>query len=195
MAASIPMINTIMKRILILGSKHNTGQCRTTNLTWCRTLMQSQRRYQEESEAQENSEEDLTPKRKIVDPETSIRYVHSPEFVKGYGDKPVWFHYRRNFKGKIPPPTRENCIRQGEIATASPCPICRDEYLVLDAKNIKLLEQFICPHSGEIFDSMKTGLCQTQQKALTVSVMRAQDQGLLEMKLPFRTYDYEDYKS
>lgn len=40
--------------------------------------------------------------------------------------------------------------RQEEIATGNPCPICRDEYLVLDYRNVKLLQQFICPHTGSI---------------------------------------------
>ena len=30
------------------------------------------------------------------------------------------------------PKTRESCIRDKKIANASPCPICRDEYLVVD---------------------------------------------------------------
>lgn len=38
------------------------------------------------------------------------------------------------------------------ISTGNPCPICRDEYLVLDPKNTKLLEQFISPFTGEILE-------------------------------------------
>ncbi|BFZ05576.1 hypothetical protein BsWGS_08615 [Bradybaena similaris] len=145
-----------------------------------------------ESEAKD-AEKDTT--RKVVSPETSIRYLASEAYVQGYRGKPVWFYYRRNFKGRILPPTRASCIRQGKMSTASPCPICRDEYLVLHYQNIKLLEQFVSPYTGEVLDSLLTGLCQKQHHQLTIEVMRAWNEGLLEMKLPTRLYDYEDYKS
>ncbi|XP_059170164.1 small ribosomal subunit protein mS40-like [Physella acuta] len=117
--------------------------------------------------------------------------MNSEAFVKVYGDKPVWFHYRRNHKGRIPPRTRKNCIRNGHIDTASPCPICRDEYL----KNSKLLEQFISPYTGEILDSRQIGLCQKQHKTLLVEIFKAWDGGEVEAPIPFRTYNYDDYKS
>ncbi|XP_055898296.1 28S ribosomal protein S18b, mitochondrial-like isoform X1 [Biomphalaria glabrata] len=166
----------------------------------CRTLMLSPRlcKDEEENETEEpTSQDDQGAKKegvKIIDVDTSIRYLNSKAFTQGYGDKPVWFYYRRNFKGQRAPPTRRNCKIKGVIKTASPCPICRDEYLVLDKKNTKLLEQFICPHSGEILDTMKTGLCQHQHKTLTIEIMKAWDEGAIEVTLPFRTYDYEDYK-
>jgi len=40
--------------------------------------------------------------------------------------------------------------RQGTISTGNPCPICRDEYLVLDHRNIDLLKQFVSPFNGGI---------------------------------------------
>lgn len=40
--------------------------------------------------------------------------------------------------------------RNDVIVTGNPCPICRDEYLVVDYKNTDLLKQFISPHTGEI---------------------------------------------
>ncbi len=44
----------------------------------------------------------------------------------------IWELYRRNFaKGKTFRDTRKTCIRKNKIETGSPCPICRDEYLVL----------------------------------------------------------------
>lgn len=36
------------------------------------------------------------------------------------------------------------------ISTGNPCPICRDEYLVLDYRNVDLLKQFISPFNGAI---------------------------------------------
>ncbi|RUS71663.1 hypothetical protein EGW08_020569 [Elysia chlorotica] len=166
-------------------------------LTWCRNLTLTRRLQQDDAAAEAEDEEIGAPstKRLAVDVPTSIRYLDSQAFQDGYGDKPVWFHYRRNFKGQIPPKTRKSCVRKGELTTASPCPVCRDEYLVLDAKNTKLLEQFISPFSGEILESQKTGLCQKQHTKLVLEVMRAQNEGRLEKQLPFRTYDYDDYKS
>ncbi|CAG0884927.1 unnamed protein product [Darwinula stevensoni] len=83
--------------------------------------------------------------------ETSMRYMTSEAYKETYGDHLVWQLYRRNFKGQFPPKrTRQTCIRKGVIATGNPCPICRDEYLVLDYRNIKLLHQFLCPHTGQI---------------------------------------------
>jgi small subunit ribosomal protein S18b, mitochondrial len=34
--------------------------------------------------------------------------------------------------------------------TGNPCPICRDEYLVVSHKNLKLLSQFVSPDSGYV---------------------------------------------
>lgn len=88
---------------------------------------------------------------KIIPVETSIEYIESPAFLSTYGDKKVWELYRRVHKGQLPKSkTRKTCIRHGVIATGSPCPICRDEYLVLDYRNLELLKQFISPHTGEV---------------------------------------------
>lgn len=106
----------------------------------------------EESEAK--SEEFVDPaidRTKLIPVETSIRYLNSKAYNTTYGDKPVWMPYRRNFKGLFPPlKTRKTCIRAGKISTGNPCPICRDEYLVLDHNNINLLNQFISEHTGEV---------------------------------------------
>lgn len=83
--------------------------------------------------------------------ETSIAYVTSEAFREAYGDKLVWEGYRRVHKGNIPPKkTRASCIRFNFVTTASPCPICRDEYLILDHRNLRLLKQFISEHTGEV---------------------------------------------
>lgn len=88
---------------------------------------------------------------KIIPVETSINYLSSEAYRQTYGDRPVWELYRRNFKGGFAPQkTRQTCIRGGLISTGNPCPICRDEYLVLDYRNLDLLNQFISPHSGQV---------------------------------------------
>lgn len=130
----------------------------------------------------------------VVPVETSIRYLKSLAFKKTYEGQPVWVLYRRNFKGGIPPrKTRKTCIRAGQIATGNPCPICRDEYLVLHEENVELLKQFICPHTGNILSYTKTGLCQKKHEELIVNVKRAYDRGLITYDVPFRKYDYSDY--
>jgi hypothetical protein len=88
---------------------------------------------------------------KIIPVETSIRYLKSSAYATTYGDQPVWVPYRRNFKGPYAPrKTRKTCIRDGIISTGNPCPICRDEYLVLDHRNVNLLKQFISEHTGDV---------------------------------------------
>ena len=70
---------------------------------------------------------------RIISPEISIKDLESVAFKTTYGKDPIWTKYRRNFKGqRLPLKTRETCIRQDKITTGSPCPICRDEYLVID---------------------------------------------------------------
>lgn len=88
---------------------------------------------------------------KIIPVETSINYLKSSAYQSTYGNRKVWELYRRVHKGQFPrSKTRRSCIRSNVIATGSPCPICRDEYLVLDYENLELLKQFISPHTGEV---------------------------------------------
>lgn len=130
----------------------------------------------------------------IIPVETSIRYLNSTAYKTTYGDDPVWKHYRRNFKGAFAPKkTRKTCIRQGMISTGNPCPICRDEYLVLDEKNIQLLNQFVSPFTGQVLDAFETGLCRKKQQELIISVERARDSGAITYDIPFRKYNYKDY--
>ena len=106
-------------------------------------------------------------------------------------EKPIWAYYRRNFKGQKPPiKTRKKCIRgkgESQIVSGNPCPICR-LYLgggyKLDYKDVDLLSQFISPHSGEIFEASKTGLCRHQQDNLVKAVQTAKDYGLLPYSIP-----------
>lgn len=88
---------------------------------------------------------------KIIPLEQSLRYLASEAYKQTYGDKLVWEQYRRNHKGPFAPrKTRKTCVRKGMISTGNPCPICRDEFLVLDPRNLELLKQFISPQTGEV---------------------------------------------
>ena len=74
----------------------------------------------------------------VIERSISVIYLilESVAFKTTYGKDPIWTKYRRNFKGqRLPLKTRETCIRQERITTGSPCPICRDEYLVIDYRS------------------------------------------------------------
>ncbi|XP_064457166.1 small ribosomal subunit protein mS40-like [Ornithodoros turicata] len=154
-------------------------------------------RPEETAENNAESEEETAPKHKqfvVHPPETSIRYLESKAYKDTYGSDPVWKNYRRNFKGQLlPRRTRARCIRNGVISTGSPCPLCRDEYLVVHHTNTKLLEQFISPYSGETISPNKTGVCRRRQFYLDLEIMRAKDLGLITFQVPFRHYNYEEY--
>nr|XP_053627100.1 28S ribosomal protein S18b, mitochondrial-like [Cherax quadricarinatus] len=147
----------------------------------------------EEGEVQE--ERDPTKDRSRVIPvETSMKYIKSEAYHTTYGSDPVWKIYRRNFKGAFPPrKTRKTCIRAKMITTGNPCPICRDEYLVLDYRNVDLLKQFISEHNGAILSYSMTNICQRRHKELQVAVLKARDYGLLTYDVPFREYEYSEY--
>lgn len=133
---------------------------------------------------------------KIIPVETSIKYLQSSAYKTTYGNYPVWKWYRRNYKGQFAPKkTRKTCIRAQVISTGSPCPICRDEYLVLDYRNIELLKQFISEHNGEILSYSYTGLCQRAHNNLLAAIMKAKDYGLLTYDVPYRYYDLSEWKS
>lgn len=126
--------------------------------------------------------------------ETSIRYLKSEAYKTTYGEEPVWTQYRRNHKGALPPrKTRRTCIRQNVISTGNPCPICRDEYLVLSENNTELLKQFISPFTGATLSYQVTGLCQIRHNELLVAIQRARNLGLITFDVPFRKYDYSEY--
>lgn len=161
----------------------------------CRSLHTSSITRSNTEEQPQLKVRDITKDRTQEIPvETSIRYLKSAAFKQTYGDNPVWVLYRRNHKGSIPPrKTRRTCIRQGQITTGNPCPICRDEYLVLNENNAELLKQFISPYTGSILSYSKTGLCQKKHQQLVICIQRAYDKGLLTFDVPFRKYDYSEY--
>ncbi|KAM7026322.1 small ribosomal subunit protein mS40 isoform 2-T2 [Acridotheres tristis] len=122
-------------------------------------------------------------------------YLESEEYRATYGDKPVWHGYRRNHKGSVPPQrTRKACLRRGKHV-GNPCPICRDRNLLVDFRNVKLLDQFICPHSGVIFHPIHTGICMQQHKRLSQAIAQAQDHGLLWLQVPFVPVPEEDFSN
>ncbi|XP_067865755.1 28S ribosomal protein S18b, mitochondrial [Heterodontus francisci] len=120
-------------------------------------------------------------------------YLQSEEYIERYGKQPVWANYRRNHKGGIPPQkTRKTCIR-GDKISGNPCPICRDPKIQVDHRNVKLLEQFICPHSGVIYHPTRTGVCMKQYKKLTKAIQDAKDHGLLGFQVPHIEINLDDY--
>jgi small subunit ribosomal protein S18b len=80
------------------------------------------------------------------------------------------------------------------VSTGNPCPICRDEFLVLDYRNTDLLKQFISPFNGETLGFSKTGVCQVKHTKLLVEIRKAKDAGTISFDVPFRKYDYAEYE-
>ncbi|XP_015604093.1 28S ribosomal protein S18b, mitochondrial [Cephus cinctus] len=149
-------------------------------------------------DAKRDTDQGITSSRdrsRVIPVETSIRYLASDAYKQTYGDDPIWKLYRRNHKGLHPPKkTRKTCIRANVVTTGNPCPLCRDEYLVLDYRNTGLLNQFISPHNGAIFSYTKTGICQKKYKQLLIAIYRAKDRGIITFDLPFREYNYSEWK-
>lgn len=149
---------------------------------------------EEQEQAKAEVRDDPKDRTRVIPVETSIRYLTSEAYQQTYQEDPVWKQYRRNHKGVYPPKlTRKTCIRQGKLATGNPCPICRDEYLVLDHRNVDLIRQFISSQSGKVLSYQITGLCQKRHLQLLVAVERAMDYGLITFDVPFRDYDYSEY--
>jgi small subunit ribosomal protein S18b, mitochondrial len=118
-----------------------------------RNISVTSARYCEEHTKKEETEviDPSIDRTRFIPVETSIKYLKSAAYKETYGEEPVWVPYRRNHKGLLPPKkTRKTCIRSGKISTGNPCPLCRDEYLVLHEDNKELLKQFVSPHSGKV---------------------------------------------
>lgn len=132
-----------------------------------------------------------------VDYKESIEYMNSDAYKQTYDNYHIWQLYRRNHKGQFAPKnTRLTCINDdGFVNTSYPCPICRDEYLVLHHENSKLIEQFINPQTGQVMTPRETGLCLRQHRKLMISIIRARDAGNITYPVPNRLYDYEEYKT
>ncbi|XP_070156089.1 small ribosomal subunit protein mS40 [Polyergus mexicanus] len=192
--------------MLILNAIHRIGTLARANLTHkfdsTRSIISSCPRYsdntKEEITTEGNRSTVCTSKgahRPIVSVETSIKYMDSDAYKQTYGDNLVWKLYRRNYKGqRAPRKTRKTCVRGGIISTGNPCPICRDEYLVFDHRNVKLLEQFISKYNGEILSYSQTSICQKRHKELVIALTRAKDYGIITFDVPIRQYNYFDWK-
>ncbi|XP_074927577.1 small ribosomal subunit protein mS40 [Chelonoidis abingdonii] len=110
-------------------------------------------------------------------------YLETEEYIEKYGDKPIWFGYRRNHKGSIPTQkTRKTCIR-GEKIVGNPCPICRDQKLHVDYR----VKGYTLPSPST------AGVCMKQQKRLTQAIDQARDHGLLSFHIPLVTLQGKDY--
>lgn len=127
--------------------------------------------------------------------ETSIQYINSEAFKAAYGNtKHLWELYIRNFKGRLPKQhTRKECIINERYIIGNPCPICRDPYLVVNYRNVNLLQHFVSPYTGVLFPTSKTGVCRKQHENLEIAFEIACEHGLIEHNIPHRSYDYSDY--
>ena len=126
--------------------------------------------------------------------ELSIAYLDSAGYKATYGNHKVWELYRRNYAGrKKDSPTRKSCVIDGRIETGNPCPICRDEYLVVDYRNSKLLKQFLTEYNGKVLTWKTTHVCQEQYKNILVAIEKARDYGYLDVDTNFVEYDYSKY--
>lgn len=134
-------------------------------------------------------------RRITVSYEDSIKYMDSEAYKKTYHGHLIWKLYRRNHKNQFPGKyTRPTCINSdGFVQTSFPCPICRDEYLVIHPENVKLLEQFIDPYTGKIRPTTDHGLCNKQYRKLVIAIIQAKDTGKLTYEIPDRLYDYKEY--
>ncbi|XP_038063697.1 28S ribosomal protein S18b, mitochondrial-like [Patiria miniata] len=153
----------------------------------------------QEADLDDSNSPDTVGKQELTEADVAagIAYIQSEEYVERYGDRPVFADYRRNHKGRVPPKrTRLTCVRgNGEKRTVAgnPCPICRDQNLLVHYKNVRLLKQFICPHSGLVYSDVRTGVCQRQYRKLNKVIAEARDYGLIPLTVPFVKYDYMEY--
>jgi len=126
--------------------------------------------------------------------ELSMAYLESAGYKSTYGDKKIWELYRRNIAGrKTASRTRKSCVIDGRIETGNPCPVCRDEYLVVDYRNVKLLKQFLTDYNGKVLGWETTHVCQEQYKNYRVAIEKARDYGYLDVDAEFVEYDYTKY--
>ncbi|XP_075548463.1 mitochondrial ribosomal protein S18B [Dermacentor variabilis] len=193
---SLGFERSISKKPIFAGFLRSSQSCRELSTSVCRPCKDDLQNEEAGADTENADGDDKLNVKKVTlhPPEISIQYLESKAYKDTYGDDPVWTMYRRNFKGQFPPPkTRRTCIKAGLIATGSPCPLCRDEYLVIHHTNTKLLTQFISPYTGETLQPQKTGLCREKQFQLDLAILKAKDLGLISYQVPFRHYDYKDY--
>nr|CAB3263998.1 28S ribosomal protein S18b, mitochondrial-like [Phallusia mammillata] len=113
-------------------------------------------------------------------------YLDSADYKELYQNNLVWANYFRNKRGGIQKQkTRKNCMRSGVVSTGSPCPICRDEKLLLSYHNIALLKQFIDEQTGNVHSELRTGICQIKNKRLHECFEIAMQYGYLPRNVHF----------
>ncbi|GFS14145.1 30S ribosomal protein S18 [Elysia marginata] len=74
------------------------------------------------------------------------------------------------------------------------CFLCRHD-VYLDHKNVRLLSQFVSPHTGRIYGRAITGLCIPMQKRVALLIKRARMSGYMPFifKDPKYLYDPQPY--
>ena len=170
---------TINKRFFLLLIFKNPNRCR---------------REEDETNWVINRSQDGRDRSRQIPLELSMAYLESAAFKETYGDKKIWELYRRNLPGRrIAAKTRHSCIKDGRVETGNPCPICRDEYLVVDYRNVKLLEHFLTDYNRRELGWETTNVCQTQYRNLRVAIEKARDYGYLDVDAHFVEYDYSKY--
>ena len=128
--------------------------------------------------------------------ETPIDYINSDDYKDKYEGKETWINYVRNHKCGIPPQkTRKTCMnKDGTITTGSPCPLCRDERLLITYNNLPLLIQYIDQQTGLLHSNLRTGLCRIKQKRLVWCHTIAQELGYLHRIVPFVKFNLKNYE-
>ncbi|PSN43440.1 Pyridine nucleotide-disulfide oxidoreductase domain-containing protein 1, partial [Blattella germanica] len=148
-----------------------------------------------ETQVEADSEKKLDPsidRSSVVPVETSIKYLKSGGSLQyNIRQRPGVDTVQKESQRAVPAPKNQEdlyCkyLRAGKISTGNPCPICRDEYLVLHHENVGLLRQFISPQTGKVLSPIKTGLCQMKHKQLLVAIENAKDFGYITFDVPFR---------
>jgi len=128
--------------------------------------------------------------------EQMMRYMQSDTYARTYSGLPVSLWYRRNYPGSPlfwPQPAKRCIGTDYTYITNNSCPICRDEYLWFDFRNVPLLRQFMAPGTLRRQPWHVTGLCEEQYARLKVELMKAIDAGYITFAVPFRNYRYENY--
>uniref|UniRef100_A0A9J7ZAF3 Small ribosomal subunit protein mS40 n=1 Tax=Cyprinus carpio carpio TaxID=630221 RepID=A0A9J7ZAF3_CYPCA len=196
MAASIQRIGIIICRTfpVILQRNIQTQRIRDWKIT-APVLRLNFRALSSSSSSSSSSSADVTESPEVLSrySDRPWEYSESEEYTERYGSKPVWSNYRRNHKGGVPPQkTRKTCIR-GDKICGNPCPICRDPNIIVHYKNVNLLQQFISPQTGIVYDSTRTGVCMKQQKLLNKAIETARDCG--KLTLVFIVISANDYSN
>ena len=77
----------------------------------------------------------------------------------------------------------------------TPCPICRDENLLLHETNVELLKQIIDPESEKILKNEKLQFCFVMYKYAAFCIERSWMNGYLKRKPLFKEFDYEELEN